>query len=156
MVVKTETRDEIMKSRVHQRWRPENLQDLLLSYKPTRFMKNRLRGVDNRGMNIQAVRPLITEISARINPLSPSSLIDQTEAAGSKAATLQSSLLATAHQWVREGNRRLDHPSATPAELELPEWIADADTLLADVSLAGDWRKLAGKVRALHEMLAAE
>ena len=115
-----------------------------------------LRRIDNRGMNIQAVRPLITEISARLNPMSPSSLIDQTEAAGSKAGTLQASLLALAHQWVREGNRRLDHPSATPAELQLPGWIGEADTLLADVSLSNDWRNLAGKVLALHEMLAAE
>ena len=106
-------------------------------------------------MNIQAVRPLITEISARLNPMSPSSLIDQTEPPGTKAGTLQSSLLAIAHQWVREGHRRLDHPSAAPAELELPAWIMDADAVLADVSLSDDWRKLAGKVRALHEMLAA-
>ncbi len=106
-------------------------------------------------MNIQAVRPLITEISARINPMSPSSLIDQTEAPGSKAGALQGSLLATAHQWVREANRRLDHPSAAPAELVLPEWIGDAETLLADVNHSADWCKLAAKVRTLHETLSS-
>ena len=110
---------------------------------------------DNESMNIQALRSLVAEVSARLNPLSPSSLFDHKEPSGSTAGLFQRDLLAVAAQLVRGGNGRIDHPTGLAQAVELPEGINNAEAILANVSLSNDWANLAAKVIQLHEVLAA-